>query len=69
MRKPREMSAAQFVAALEEHGFQQELLWLHDIETGISFGMVMDTRGKLLRRASLAKALRGRKEELAKHAA
>ena len=68
MKAPRDMTRAQFAAALKRNGLKQQLLWLHDAETSISFGLVMRTNGKIMRRASLAKALQGRAAELAARA-
>jgi len=62
MKAPRDMTRREFKQALARHGFRQVLLWMQDDtgKTGVSYGMVMNTKGKVLRRASLAKAIRER---------
>lgn len=56
MKRPRDMTRAQFAAALQRHGWRKVLLWI-DVGGGRSIGMVM-INGKLNRRASLAHAIR-----------
>ena len=54
MRAARDMTRAQFEAALKRRGWRKVLLWI-EIGGGRSIGMVM-INGKLNRRASLAYA-------------
>ena len=64
MRKPRDLTAAQFNAELRCRGFRRILLWVEDttgVAPGVSFGVIVSQRtGKILRRATLAKVLRER---------
>lgn len=56
------MTRKEFNAALKHHGFKMEMLWLRDT-TGVTAtccGVVMNTKGKILRRATLARAIRER---------
>jgi hypothetical protein len=55
MKRPPDMSRAQFRAALQRRGWKQVLLWI-DVGGGHSIGMVM-IDGKMNRRASLAHAI------------
>ncbi|HWP88521.1 MAG TPA: hypothetical protein VNM70_11610 [Burkholderiales bacterium] len=69
MKQPPDMSRAAFKAALVRNGFRQVLLWGEDttgMTPGVSYGMVMNHKGKILRRASLAYMLRRRAEEATK---
>jgi hypothetical protein len=68
MKAPPEMSAAQFNKALAKHGFKKVLLWVHDTTgkvPGVSWGIIMHRNGKTARRATLAKIIREREEEIA----
>jgi len=64
----RDLTQKQFVRAANRNGFTVHLgCWLHDEDTGISYGGIMLWNGKeyrLNRRMSLAKALRERDENL-----
>lgn len=61
MERPRDMTRAEFKAALRRRGWRQVLMWV-DIGGGTSIGMVMLHKGRrgwtVDRRASLAKAIR-----------
>lgn len=56
MKRPRDMTRAQFAAALKRRGWRKVLLWV-DVGGGRSIGMVM-IGGKINLRASLAHAIR-----------
>jgi hypothetical protein len=61
----RDMTAAQFRAACEKHGFVKRLGWLEDAGLGISYpGIYVD--GKYHRRLSLASALQERDSDRAR---
>lgn len=69
MRTPPELTKRQFTTALERNDFRQVLMWIEDTTgrcPGVSWGMVMWRGGKMAYRASLAKAIRERKEAIAK---
>lgn len=68
MKQPPDMSRAQFKDALARHGFKGPILmWFQDTKhPHISYGGVYSMKGKLHRRATLAKLIRSRKEEEAK---
>jgi hypothetical protein len=57
MQAPRDMTRAQFDAALKRRGWRKVLLWI-EVGNGHSIGMVMNLNGKINRRASLAHAIR-----------
>ena len=68
MKRPAELSRAAFRAALRRNGFRIVLLWCEDISgatPGHSYGMVMNTKGKILRRATLAHVIRERDKVIA----
>ena len=72
MKQPPDMSRAAFKTALQRNGFDTVLLWVRDISgqtPGVSYGMVMNHKGKILRRATLAHAIRSRAAEIAKQQA
>ena len=69
MKQPRDMTRSQFNAALRQHGFRKVLLWVEDTTgqcPGTAWGMVLNCKGKMLYRASLAKAIRERDAQVAK---
>lgn len=73
MKRPPEMSRAQFRAALKRNGFRQILMWFEDT-TGecpsVSWGAILAIKtGKIMRRATLAKIIRERNSEIAKRRA
>jgi hypothetical protein len=72
MKAPRDMSRAQFLAALKEHGFRKVLFWGEDTTgqcPGVSWGFVVSrSTGKVLHRATLAKLVKEREAEIAKRA-
>jgi hypothetical protein len=55
MKRPRDMSRAQFNAALRRRGWRKVLCWI-DLNNGTAIGMIM-TGGRFNLRASLAKAI------------
>jgi hypothetical protein len=61
MHAQRDMTRAEFKAALQRRGWRQVLMWIEIGPSG-SIGMVMTRKGKrgwqVNRRASLAKAIR-----------
>lgn len=63
MKRPPEMSRAAFQAALERNRFSGPVMfWFRDLDTkGHSYSGVFTVKGKLLRRATLAKLLADRK--------
>jgi len=63
MKRPRDMTRAQFRAALQRRGWRQVLLWV-EIGGGRSIGLVMIGR-KFNYRASLAYAIREAEKEAA----
>ncbi len=62
MKAARDMTRAQFDAALRRRGWRKVLVWI-DVGDGRSIGMVM-INGKMNRRASLAHAIRESNKEL-----
>ena len=69
MKQPPDMTRAAFKAALRRNGFAIVLLWMRDTSgqtPGVSYGMTMNHKGKILRRASLARAIRLRAADIAK---
>lgn len=56
MQRPKDMTRAQFNAALKRRGWRKVLVWI-DIGGGHSIGMVM-IGGKINLRASLAEAIK-----------
>lgn len=62
MKRPPEMSWSQFRAALKRHGFRLTLLWTscpeHPTLAGHSIGIIASAKGKVYRRATLAKAIK-----------
>jgi hypothetical protein len=63
MKQAREMTRNEFNSALKLHNFKKVLFWLVDTSgaTTCSYGMVVNRKtGKLMFRASLAKAIRER---------
>ncbi len=63
MKRPPEMSRAQFNAALKRNGFKKVLLWISDttgIVPGVSWGVLLHRNGKTAYRATLAHVLRER---------
>jgi hypothetical protein len=69
MKRARDLSRRQLVAAAKRQGFRAVMGWLEDTsgETpGVSYGMVMTAKGKVLRRTSLAHAIRQRKAHVAR---
>ena len=56
MTRPRDMTRAEFDAALKRRGWRRVLVWI-EIGDGRSIGMVL-IGGKINRRASLAYAIR-----------
>lgn len=70
MKATKDLSRAQFDAALKAHGLRKVFFWIEDATgecSGVSWGMVVNGRtGKLMRRTSLAKAIRERNAEIAK---
>lgn len=75
MKAPRDFTRAQFDVALREHGFRKVLFWIEDTTgecPGVSWGIVMHgngrDRGKIARRATLARVIRERDAKIAKRA-
>jgi hypothetical protein len=64
----REMSRAQFAAALARNGFKRQAgLWAESRDLpGHHFGLLFDRKGKLLRRLSVAYLIKRRDEELSR---
>lgn len=62
MRAARDMTRAEFSAALKRRGWRRVLLWI-DVGGGRSKGMVM-INGRVNLRASLALAIRESEKEL-----
>lgn len=58
MKRPPEMSRAQFTAALKRHGWTKQLLWICRTDRDAAVGMVLHMNGRPAYRASLAKAVR-----------
>lgn len=56
MKRCRDMTRAQFKAALARRGWRKVLLWI-EVGDGVSIGMTM-INGKLNLRASLARAIK-----------
>jgi hypothetical protein len=72
MKRPPDLSRAAFKAALQRNGFCMVLLWCRDTSgamPGSSYGVVMDRKGKILRRATLAHVIRSRAADVAKQEA
>jgi hypothetical protein len=73
MKQPRDMTRREFHRALRDHGLKAVLLWVCDTTgqcDGVSWGFVFNAKTKnTMYRATLARALRGREEEIAKRAA
>lgn len=70
MKRPPEMSRAAFRAALARNGFSGPVIaWFADTTgqtPGLNYSGVFTTKGKLLRRATLAHLIRARAEAAAK---
>jgi hypothetical protein len=69
MKRKRDLSQRQLVAAARRQGFRAVMWWLEDTsgETpGVSYGMVMTGKGKIMRRTSLAHAIKSRKAHAAR---
>jgi hypothetical protein len=67
MKRPPEMSRAQFRKALERNGFRQVLLWINDTTgavPGTSWGMLLYRNGKSAYRATLAHVIRERELQI-----
>jgi len=66
----RDMTRREFAAALRRRGWRLELLWIVGLETfdghTMGVGIVTDRKGKLMRRATLANAIRVAAAEEAK---
>jgi hypothetical protein len=64
----RDMTRTQFHAALERNGFKRPvLMWCKSKEgPAISYGMLFDRKGKLLRRETIAYLIKRRAAEMAK---
>lgn len=67
MKRPPDLSRSAFNAALARNGFKKVLMWLEDTTgaaPGVSYGLVLyasgPNKGKVARRASLARAIRAR---------
>lgn len=62
----RDMSDRQFLDALKRNGFSRPVLfWVHDktdAAAGVSFGMLVTRKGKILKRATIAKLIKDRAE-------
>jgi hypothetical protein len=69
MKAPKDMTRAQFAAALGRNGFRKVLLWIEDTSgacPGVSWGIVISRgTGKIMRRATLAKVIQARETEIA----
>jgi hypothetical protein len=70
MKRPPEMTKAEYRRALERNGLKQALLWISDttgVIPDISWGVVLHgappRKGRMAYRATLAKALRERRVE------
>ncbi len=63
----RDMSRAQFLAALERNGFSKPvLLWSYSLDDpSLSYSLLFDHKGRILRRASLAHLIQSRAERRA----
>lgn len=70
MKAPRDMTRAQFDAALKANGFRKIFHWIEDrtgSAPGVSWGVIFSVQnGKIARRATLAHVMRQR-EAIAKH--
>lgn len=66
----RDMTKAQFYAALDRNGFNRPTLWWVSSkdDDSISYGMIFDRTGKLMRRATLAHVIYSRDERQRKAA-
>jgi hypothetical protein len=64
----REMSRPQFSAALKRNGFSTPILfWVYSRDNpNISYSMLFTTKGKVLRRATIAHLLQSRERDRAK---
>jgi len=71
MKRPPDMSLAQFTAALKRNGFKYgHLFWFYDTSgqtSGVSYAGIFTRKGKLLRRATLAHLIRQRNVEIVKN--
>lgn len=68
MKRPPDMSARQFNAALKRNGFRHAFLfWFEDTTgqtEGISYSGIFYRKGKLARRATLAHLLKRREHQI-----
>ena len=61
MKRPPDMTAAQFNAALKRRGWSKVLFWIHipTLTGSRGVGVIVNRRtGKIMRRATLAHAIR-----------
>jgi hypothetical protein len=70
MMRPRDMTRAEFKAALARRGFRGPIIaWFEDTTgatPGVSYSGVYTRKGKLLRRTTIAHLIRSRDAEIAK---
>lgn len=68
MKRPPEMSASQFRAALARNGFSGPIMfWFQDTTgqtPGVSYGGIFTLKGKLCRRQTIAELIRKRADQV-----